>query len=415
MKLFAIIIFLAVTQDCLAADEQIDPFADNVITCKEMYAYPEKVFAVDAGVDLGSGTASPVDVDYECFGGLASLPFLQHLQTLADSIGNDSCLGSMRHAYWRYYQFDLLRAGLAPNILLQSKELRQSQVAWPYFKRWSIQSPSNYFQYKKFMAELNKVQPILIRHYQRSFDFTLKQARAATREALSLFIGRAIGYEAQTDESVGRLPKIVQLYQAQKVSMVAVKAVLATKPSEDDIDQALKLALLNHKPIHLITPLITRLKAIDHGDESALFFALDDWQYVELLLRKGAAIDYANSFGKTALFYHIERNNHQMVERFIKHGANPNHSYKTAEELAGIDCTNNMAYDIQHAKRTPLMHAAQHADVDMLKILLNYGANLVAVDDLGFNALDYAIKYHRPENMAFLQSVGLKPNVDPQN
>ena len=36
------------------------------------------------------------------------------------------------------------------------------------------------------------------------------------------------------------------------------------------------------------------------------------------------------------------------------------------------------------------MHAAQHADVAMLKLLLASGARLADLDGVGFNALDYA-------------------------
>jgi len=59
------------------------------------------------------------------------------------------------------------------------------------------------------------------------------------------------------------------------------------------------------------------------------------------------------------------------------------------------------------------MHAAQHADVAMLKLLLARGARLDALDGMGFNALDYARLGHRPANAALLAGLGLRPHGAP--
>lgn len=56
------------------------------------------------------------------------------------------------------------------------------------------------------------------------------------------------------------------------------------------------------------------------------------------------------------------------------------------------------------------MHAASYADVEMLKILVENGANLHDVDDLGFNALDFALSAKKMDNAKYLQSLGLKAN-----
>jgi ankyrin repeat protein len=57
------------------------------------------------------------------------------------------------------------------------------------------------------------------------------------------------------------------------------------------------------------------------------------------------------------------------------------------------------------------MHAAQHSNIKMLKLLLKQGARLKDTDELGFNALDYAIGHRNKANAAFLRSMGLKPNI----
>ena len=56
------------------------------------------------------------------------------------------------------------------------------------------------------------------------------------------------------------------------------------------------------------------------------------------------------------------------------------------------------------------MHAAAYGDVDVLKLLISKGAKLDEVDDLGFNALDFALAAEKKENADYLKSLGLTPN-----
>ena len=53
------------------------------------------------------------------------------------------------------------------------------------------------------------------------------------------------------------------------------------------------------------------------------------------------------------------------------------------------------------------MHAAQHASVDMLKFLISYGAKKDAIDEIGYNVLDYAHMGNKEKNIAYLKSIGL--------
>ncbi|MEH1010730.1 ankyrin repeat domain-containing protein [Campylobacter concisus] len=47
------------------------------------------------------------------------------------------------------------------------------------------------------------------------------------------------------------------------------------------------------------------------------------------------------------------------------------------------------------------MHAAAHATPEILKLLIDNGADMNATDDAGFNALDYAIKDKNEKNIKF--------------
>ena len=130
-----IIIFLALLSGVSAADE--NPLSDRKVTCEEMEKYPEIVFKLG---DLGSGHGSPNDVDYRCPKSLSQLDFLQKLIGQASSIRSPSrlpqiCTGSIIHAQWRYYHFDLARLGYYPESYSSRK--RGKTNGMEYFEEWS--------------------------------------------------------------------------------------------------------------------------------------------------------------------------------------------------------------------------------------------------------------------------------------
>ena len=97
----------------------------------------------------------------------------------------------------------------------------------------------------------------------------------------------------------------------------------------------------------------------------------------------------------------------QAARLLLEKGADVNQKYASAAEIENI-----LEYpkEIYHTQRTPLMHAAQHADVKMLGLLLEKKSHLEDLDEVGFNALDYAIYGENKENVAFLQSLNLTTN-----
>jgi len=175
----------------------------------------------------------------------------------------------------------------------------------------------------------------------------------------------------------------------------------------DHIREALNIALLTQRPASHIALLAEQAKSLNDGDESPLFFALRSPANVRFLLDRGADVNYKNGFGKTVLFYAVGFNDHRLVELFLNRKASINHRYANPSKDE-TDC----GYLVRGG-RTPLMHAAQHADVAMLKLLLDRGARLKDVDDAGDNATAYALRHNRAENAAYLKSLGLlAPEVE---
>ena len=54
------------------------------------------------------------------------------------------------------------------------------------------------------------------------------------------------------------------------------------------------------------------------------------------------------------------------------------------------------------------MYAAKHGKLEMLKYLIEHGANINTVSVKGKTALSYSIEYKRPEIEAYLKAQGVK-------
>jgi hypothetical protein len=400
-----------------------NPNVQVTITCADMRRNPVGVFS--RPIDLGTSIFTPTDLDYDCEESLAQRPFLRRLLGLAEQIRGvrQACGVRAFYAMERYYAADLLKAGFVPTLFLQQARAEGRSAGLPegklaYFSAWSLRSRTNDQWHAAFLAEYARAEPRLARYYRQRFHLRAAVARAAARQALGVVVDHALGdFASEAPASVP--PPLAQLARDPASTTADLRSALAENPAppQAEIDQALKAALLAGKPRPDLELLIADLSSLDAGDESALSFALGNLENVRLLLERGAAVDYANGFGKTPLFYAIGRGDRALTELLLEHGADVDRPYKSAAELQppndeyGPVC--GKYPDLQHYGRTPLMHAAQHADIPMLKLLLARGARLEGVDGMGFNALDYARMGHRPANAALLRSLGLRPHQDP--
>lgn len=418
--------------------DELDPFADNKLTCQKMRRHAHRVFV--PGIDLGSGTGSPIDVDYACPDSLSKLSFMKPLLQLAEDIraepGSGACTGTIVHAQWRYYHFGLTQAGLAPRTMPGWSPLKgpadwttyaqQDETrAAAYFRQWSEQSRSNRARYDTFVHEFDRTAAQLESHYAHHDGMTGAEARSATKVALDEVVQRAAG-GAPKSAMHEEFPLLAALRtKTQDVSRIQA-AIGALTPSQ--ALTALRVALIDGQSLDVVAALADAVDpaALSEADappaddptgpprdpestpEPLLALAVGDLANLAYLLERQVPVDAANGFGKTALFYAIGASDHAAVELLLRHGANASSAYKTAAELRPTDA--GCIYpELRHTGRTTLMHAAQNSDVRMLRILLDAGAPLAARDDLGFNALDYAVMGKSSANAAYLGALGLKP------
>jgi uncharacterized protein len=415
---------------------ELDPFVDDHITCEEMRRWSRQVF--DTPLDLGSGRGSPVAVDYACPESLGERDFMKDLLALAEEIRGDDgpqeCSGSLAYALRRYYLFELTQGGMAPRSL----------PAWPsvttaanwatflqeddtgtaiYFRQWSEQSHANQMKYKQFAIAFDKAAAELKHLYVTTFGLPTDWAASASKRALSAVALRAAG-AASKSESHEEFPLLDVLRSGPADPAQVRKAVVGLDTRS--VERALRVALMHNQPTAVVAALdeslprevISRIDPPAPGDsddskhrapEPLLSLALGHTPNLDYLLQRRYPVDSVNDFGKTALFYAIGRSDHAAVELLLQYRADANHTYKSGKELHpdGYFC-GRYPY-LTHTQRSPLMHAAQNSDVRMMQLLLKAGANLNARDDLVFNAYDYAAMGNKPENVAYLASLGLSP------
>lgn len=92
---------------------------------------------------------------------------------------------------------------------------------------------------------------------------------------------------------------------------------------------------------------------------------------VEMLLKAGVDPNKQGGFGKTPLMMAAHMNRPDTVQLLLRHGANPN--LKTSAH--GESCV-----DIERGQRTALMYAAENASPEVMALLLDAGADSLAVD-----------------------------------
>lgn len=107
-------------------------------------------------------------------------------------------------------------------------------------------------------------------------------------------------------------------------------------------------------------------------------------EVVQLLLDKGADVAIADNDGNTALLYAIKSGNAALVKSLLDHGAN----------VGDRD---------RYYRRNALHWAAIKGHPDMVRLLLERGADAMATDSLGRTPLTYARQYGHRSATALLQ------------
>lgn len=362
------------------------------------------------------------NLDYlNCKESLKNQDFTKKLYAISNEIrgGNSSCNGI---AYLpKLQQFNLLLLKIAIDPITYQKTLdtpenleKKYDILKSYFRYWAYQSIGNFRLYKAFWQEYNNAIEPLEKYFESNFNFDKGSNIYYTSNALNEFLNWAVG-ETKIYKDISPLAKIIS-NKNYSVSYIQ-DFIFSNNPSQDDLTIALQAALLNQREKEILELLIRFGTRIDEGYESAIFYALENYENTNFLIQNGANVNQANAFGKTPLFYAIEFNRLDIIKLLLDNGANVNQKYINNNEKLALSANigSNTPYFItfcalEHTSKNVLMHAAAYGNVKILKLLISKGANFNAVDDLGFNALDFALSAGKKENADYLKSLGLKAN-----
>lgn len=362
-----------------------------------------------------------LNITSSCKESLKNQDFTKKLYAISNEIrgSNSSCNGV---AYLpKLQQFDFLLLKIAIDPIAYQKTLdtpenleKKYDILKSYFRYWAYQSIGNFRLYKAFWKEYNNAIEPLEKYFESNFNFDKGSNIYYTSNALNEFLNWAVG-ETKIYKDISPLAKIMS-NKNYSVSYIQ-DFIFSNNPSQDDLTIALQAALLNQREKEILELLIRFGARIDEGYESAIFYALENYENTNFLIQNGANVNQANAFGKTPLFYAIEFNRLDIIKLLLDNGANVNQKYINNNEKLALSANigSNTPYFITfcalgHTSKNVLMHAAAYGNVEILKLLISKGANFNAVDDLGFNALDFALAAGKKENADYLKSLGLKAN-----
>ena len=357
---------------------------------------------------------------FYCDGSLLNLKDVKELFDASVAVRSESqsCVGEgVYRENLNKFRWILLKASFAPDIY--AKELEKPEVAeaqkdaqMEYFRYWANESLFNFLKYKKFSEAYKNAQTPLVKFYEGLGLDTASAAYYAT-SVVNEFLTFSVGKNVNKAKILTQEQKMM----AQKMSFDELANLLYSKNfTTAELTELLNIALLNDKSKEMIAEIIRRGADINLGDETPLFFALKNIENVKLLLKSRADVNHKNFFGKSALFYAVQFDDRALCELLLKSGANANESY--IDENAKMNMINfgqaqvEDTCGLEHTNRSVFMHAAAHATPEILKLLIDSGADINATDDAGFNALDYAMKEQNEKTIKFLENLGLKPNFN---
>ncbi|MCK0154165.1 ankyrin repeat domain-containing protein [Alcanivorax sp. S6407] len=410
MRMFMkILVVLMLLSGVATADES--PWDDKKITCEEMEAFPELVFS--SGADLGTGHGSPNEVDYGCPKSLSQQSFLKTILSMAGSIRQPSkwglphCTGSMAYARWRYFQFDLSQLGYYTHEwqeMPEQKKIREAREGKRerYFEEWSYYSRHNRALYLAYQAELKRIRPQLVQWYLDNHPVNAETAERYADRALSSISEYGFGRYRHDWQPEAQVDYTAEAIQGQYDRFLAGLDLASDAQKLNSLRR-----LLFHSPsISVVATLANSISPSAKNDrtrsESPLSIVINSPDYLKTLLQAGFAPDHQNVFGKTSLYYAVEFGELESARVLLVGGADANHAYQL--EKYAIYRAPSYCVGIKKWQRTPLMHAAQHADIKMIKLLLEYGADPMLEDVQGSTAVDYARENGKPENEAYLMA-----------
>ncbi|MDL0089348.1 ankyrin repeat domain-containing protein [Campylobacter gastrosuis] len=333
-----------------------------------------------------------------------------------------SCVGNAQvSTSFKQFLSVLINASYEPNSYAKTlpdaqsaDELREAQRG--YFRYWAYSAFYNFNKFREFWGFFNEAQTPLVKFYEKKGYETLEAAYYATA-VLNEFLNYAVGGYAELLRIKPDISEAQKILSSNATFEQVMSLLYSKNLSKFELSAILNTALLFNKDEAILNEILKRGADLEFGDETAIFFALKSQKNVEFLIKNGSNVNHKNAFGKSAIFYAVELKDTELVKILLKNGANVNDSYIDQNtKTALLNLGQNLPFyldmcGLEHTKRTLFMHAAAHATPEILKLLVQNGAKIDAVDEIGFNAVDYANMTQNAQNVKFLENLGLNANT----
>ncbi len=174
--------------------------------------------------------------------------------------------------------------------------------------------------------------------------------------------------------------------QEEKVTPLLTENPVADPASEESLRQAALDGVISDVNKYLEAG--TRVDALDPDGHTALMFAAFNGhsEIVLKLLEEGADLEKRDYMGRTALLYACTGPFPETVKILLDKGAKPN----------VVDSDEHFS---------PLMHAAAEGNLNVVKILIEYGADLSLKDVDGDDAESFARQAGHTQVVDYLHSI----------
>ncbi|MGG7048197.1 ankyrin repeat domain-containing protein [Campylobacter sp. M4] len=361
--------------------------------------------------------------EFFCDGSALTLNELQRLFAVTKNIRdeNEACVGNaVVSENLSKFGKRVLLASYAHESYLKllkrpetAEAIKDEQKA--FLRYWGYQCFDNFLKFKEFWTAYNEAQTPLVKFYEAKGLDTQSAAFYAT-SILNDFLDFAVGNQLIKDADISPEQKALSDRSSDEEALLSM--LYSKKFSQNELDEILKTALLLNKDTQIIAQILRLSQGLESTNESMLFYALGSEQNVEFLLKNGADIRFKNTFGANVLFDAVKLKNAKLVKILINAGADINQKLidqNTKSMMAGMGQSLSFYLkfcELEHTAMSLFMHAAATSTVEILEILVENGIDVNALDDLGFNALDYAKRAKNGENIKFLEQIGLKANIE---
>ena len=188
----------------------------------------------------------------------------------------------------------------------------------------------------------------------------------------------------------------------------------------------------SHYAVEITRLLLEAGAVIDNGmknGKKALHVASEGCpELVSLLLQHGADVNATSHHGWTALHYASRQGSEAIVEHLLEYGADVKSEDAKGRTPLHIAAKNGQEKSVQvlldhgadaHARNrggidsdwTPLHYATKNTDINSLEILLSAGADIDRQDATGQTACCHAIRYQKNQVIKFLLERGANPAI----